>query len=286
MDRRKLVMAGIVSGSIALGGLLGVTVLAPGIGFAASGSEASDELAGACVGVLGGEPIQVAAEAIGIEPSELLAALRDGQTIAEVAEANGVDPSTVIDAIVADAQERLDQAVEDGVLTQAEADERAADLEERATAFVNGEVSMFEHEMPLIGHPGLWGFADGPLSAAATAIGIEPVELLQQLRDGQTIAEVAEANGVDVATVVDAVVAAMQERLDSAVDNGWITQEQADERAAQLEEQATALVNGDLMPLPGPWFGHGPFGGGSDETGSGATGTDGSGASTTVASPV
>ena len=78
-----------------------------------------------------------AADAIGIEEDELLDALRDGQTIAEVAESNGVDPQTVIDALVAATQERLDDAVADGRIEQEDADERLADVTERITEFVN-----------------------------------------------------------------------------------------------------------------------------------------------------
>jgi hypothetical protein len=103
------------------------------------------------------------------------------------------------------------------------------------------------------GRPGLWGFADGPLAAAATAIGIEPGELLRALRDGQTIAEVAEANGVDVAAVIGAVVAALTERLDTAVERGWITRVRADERIADREEVVEAIVNGEVRPLPLPF---------------------------------
>jgi hypothetical protein len=50
-----------------------------------------------------------------------------------------VDAQTVIDALVAEASARLDEKVADGDLTQAEADERKADLEERITNLVNAE---------------------------------------------------------------------------------------------------------------------------------------------------
>jgi hypothetical protein len=223
--------------------------------------------------VLGTGPIEVAAETIGIEPSELLTEVRDGATIAEVAEANGVDPQAVVDAIGAQQRERLDQAVEDGVLTQEEADERAADLEQRAADLVNGELDLPLWERgPLVGHPGLWGFADGPLAAAAGAIGIEADELISEVADGATIAEVAGEHGVEVSAVVDAIVASLQERLDAAVENGWITQEEAEERAADLEDQATAIVNGEAGPFGGPW-GHRPFGPGDE---AGATTTEAS----------
>ena len=56
-----------------------------------------------------------------------------------MAAANDVDVQTVIDALVAEATAHLDEAVENGRLTEAEAAERAADLTERITARVNGE---------------------------------------------------------------------------------------------------------------------------------------------------
>jgi hypothetical protein len=59
--------------------------------------------------------------------------------MAEVAQANGVDVQTVVDAIVADISARIDEAVANGRLTQAEADEKKAELPERVTARVNGE---------------------------------------------------------------------------------------------------------------------------------------------------
>jgi transposase-like protein len=281
MNRRRLAMTGVITGSMVAGALIGAVVFAPGLGLAAPGLDTEQEVAAACVGVLGAGPVGAAAEAIGIEPSALLAAIRGGHTVAEVAQAHGVDPEAVVAEIVADANERLDQAVADGMLTQEQADERKTEIEQHATDFVNGDLSMpFHPGPPLVGNPGLWGFADGPLAAAADAIGIEPSELFRELRTGATIADVANDHGVEVSTVVDAVVAALQERLDSAVENGWITQAQADERATGLEDEATALVNGDLMPFPFP---HPGMPGGPDvpDDGSGASGQ---GSSTTQTS--
>jgi hypothetical protein len=81
--------------------------------------------------------LSTAAEAIGITEDELRDALRDGRTIAEVAEANDVEPQAVIDALVAEATERLDDAVADGRIDEADADERRAELTERITELVN-----------------------------------------------------------------------------------------------------------------------------------------------------
>jgi hypothetical protein len=103
-----------------------------------------------------GPGLDAAAEVIGIEASALRDALVSGQTIAEVAEANGVAVADVVAAMVADAQEHLAEAVADGRLTQEEADERAADIEERITALVNGELELRGPGGPGH-HGGPWG---------------------------------------------------------------------------------------------------------------------------------
>jgi hypothetical protein len=64
---------------------------------------------------------------------------------------------------------------------------------------------------PHRGGPGLFGMKVG---AAAEAIGISEDDLKAAIEDGQTLAEIAEANGVDRQTVVDALVAAGEAQLD------------------------------------------------------------------------
>lgn len=56
-----------------------------------------------------GHRLEVAAEAIGIDRDQLVAALRKGSSIAEVAEEHGVDPDTVVDALVKDALARAEE---------------------------------------------------------------------------------------------------------------------------------------------------------------------------------
>ncbi len=92
----------------------------------------------------------------------------------------------------------------------------------------------------------------GPkLDAAAEAIGIERDALAEALRSGETIADVAAANGVEVQTVIDAMVTAANERLDEAVADEKLTEEEAAEKRAELEQRITDAVNGEL-PEGGP----------------------------------
>ncbi len=87
-------------------------------------------------GRFGGE---VVTELLGIDAETLRAELQGGATLVEVAEANGVSEQELVDALVAQAMARIDQAVADGKVDAETAAEKSADLEERITARVNGE---------------------------------------------------------------------------------------------------------------------------------------------------
>lgn len=141
--------------------------------------------------------------------------------------------------------------VSDGSITQEQADEVASTLSEAGIGQGHG--------------PG--GFRGGPdLSAAATALGMTEDELRTALRtEGTTLADVAEQQGVAVDTLVDALVAAAEERIADAVEDGRLTQEQADERLADLEERISERVE-SALPAPGERGRGGPGDRGGDGT--------------------
>ena len=88
----------------------------------------------------------------------------------------------------------------------------------------------------------------GPRGAGEIAeiLGLEGSEMREALRNGTSIAELAEAQGIDSADVVDAIVARAEERLDTAVENGRIDDTQAAEMLTQAAERAEDLVNGEI----------------------------------------
>lgn len=97
------------------------------------------------------------------------------------------------------------------------------------------------------------GFRTGlGLATVADAIGITSDDLADALALGQTIAKVAEANGVEPQAVVDAVVAEIQAHLSDEVAEGELTQEEADAKLAEAEAKITEMIN---KALDG-WFGH------------------------------
>lgn len=150
--------------------------------------------------------LEVAARTIGVTPAELMAARRDGRSIAQVAEAEGVAVQAVIDALVADARQRLAAKVTAGDITQAQADERSADLVERVTDRVN------RTDQP--GHRGHGRRGPGEhIATAATALGTSEDDLRAALQGGQSIAQVAQSRNVPVQQVIDAIVAEAQANL-------------------------------------------------------------------------
>jgi hypothetical protein len=140
--------------------------------------------------------------------------------------------------------EALAPLVSAGTITQAQADAVIEALEAAKPAGKGG------------GRHGGHGHGFASLTAAAEALGMTREELATELRDGKTIAEVAAEKGVDVQTVIDAMVSAAKERLAEAVSEGRITQEQADERLATLTDDITKVVNGELPVGPGRGPGH------------------------------
>jgi hypothetical protein len=77
-------------------------------------------------GGLGLEGLQIAAEALNMTTDELITALRSGKTLEELADEAGVELQDVQDAIeaarAADMRERIQQALDDGTITQEHAD--------------------------------------------------------------------------------------------------------------------------------------------------------------------
>jgi hypothetical protein len=191
-----------------------------------------------------GDGLAAAATYLGLSPSDLLAQLRSGKTLAQIADAtSGKSESGLVDALVADAKDRLAQAVEDGELTQARADAIGRELRQRITDRV-------EHTGPRPGFaPGGPQHGPGdPLSVAAAYLGLSQADLLTQLDSGKTLGEVAAATaGKSKAGLVAALVAQEKSELAQAVAEGRLSQAQADELASRLDDRVTHLVDGDFQ---------------------------------------
>jgi hypothetical protein len=173
-----------------------------------------------------------------IAASQLTPEQRSDAIVADAAEQLGVEASELDAALTKALQNQVDAAVADGRLTE----EQGEELKERIAA---GDV-------PLVGlgpggGPGGHGHHVLDLSAAADFLGLTESEVRTALHeDGQTLAEVAEAEGKSVDGLVAALVSAARERLDQAVEDGRLTEAQRTERLAELEERIRDVVENGL----------------------------------------
>lgn len=160
----------------------------------------------------------------------------------------GVEPSELSAALKASLKARVDDAVQDGRLTQ----EQAAQLKRRIDA----------NEAPL------FGLGPGPrmhhhhrfgpgrdLGTAASYLGLTQNALRTELMSGKTLAQVARERNKSVDGLVDALVNEARADLDRAVRDGRLTDAQRDEIVADLRQRIGDKVNGRFRgPGPGRGF--------------------------------
>lgn len=99
--------------------------------------------------------------------------------------------------------------------------------------------------------PRSWG---GILPTAAQVLNMTPQQLAQELRGGQSIAQVAQSKGVSEQQVIDAVVQKISATLDQRVQAGKLTQEKSDQIKANLPDCVKKIVEHN-----GPWRNGHPF---------------------------
>ncbi|MFN8017028.1 MAG: hypothetical protein U0P45_02775 [Acidimicrobiales bacterium] len=130
-------------------------------------------------------------------------------------------------------QRALDKLVADGTLTQAQADKVLSTTKAEAKA---GKDKRQARRGEL-------------LKVAADAIGVSTDDLKAGLKDGQSIAAQAEAKGVSRQKVDDALTKAITDRIDQAVADGKLTEEQAAKAKARMDKAVDRIL--DATPRGG-----------------------------------
>jgi len=156
-----------------------------------------------------------------------------------LAEALGIDRAALDSAIVTAGNSTADEAVANGTLTPQQGDALKSRVQSGDFGFFGGR-----------GHGGrggpgagvrIDGVKDAIVTAAARTLNLTEDELVAQLRSGQTLAQIAQAQGTTEQAVIDAALAAAKTKLDEAVANGTMTQAQADEAYTRLQERGAEL---------------------------------------------
>ncbi len=182
-----------------------------------------------------GFDLSVLAEVLGLSEDGLKSELQSGKSIADIAAEKNVDLAQVKAKVLEATKAQLDQAVQDGKLTQTQAEEMYSRLESGFDTFAH-------QTMPLgIDRPGRHGRGGFKLSLFAEALGMNEAELMNALREGKTIATIATDKGIDLSTLKASVLEAAKTKAEEMVN--W------------LESNFDTLVNQTLpmgVPMPKP----------------------------------
>lgn len=183
--------------------------------------------AGAAVGATGA-----------LSPEEESAAV-----VNDAAEQLGVEPSELTAALKTALKNRVDAAVAAGRLTEAQGTAMKARIDAGGVPLTGfGGGPRFHHHHG----PGL----HGGLDTAADYLGVTEAQLRTAFADGRTLAQVAKSKGKSVDGLVTALVADAKARLAEAVKDGRITQAQSNAMQAGLRARITYMVNNAPPPRP------------------------------------
>jgi AraC-like DNA-binding protein len=152
----------------------------------------------------------------------------------------GISSQKLEDATKAAAVDQVDAALKEGKITKAQADELKAHIQ-------SGEFPPFAGPLfgPRFGHfhrggPPLFG---EKLSGAADYLGLTEAELRTKLNTGQTLADIAKARGKSVDGLKQAILDEAEKNLGQLVEDGELTQAEADEMLARLKSHIDDLVD-------------------------------------------
>jgi cellobiose-specific phosphotransferase system component IIA len=181
--------------------------------------------------------LAVAADYLSISRAQLSSELSAGKTLAQLAEASsGKSKQGLVEALEAARKAKLSTA--------------SAKLDERVGREVNrvggpggnprgaGGASAGQTRLKA-----LFATAHSPGTVAAGYLGVPSSQLQSGLRSGKTLAQLADASaGKSEAGLVDALLAAKQQRFDKAVAAGRLSDKRRAKRLARLRQRTARLV--------------------------------------------
>ena len=155
----------------------------------------------------------------------VVAAVMSGLALAQT-----TDDTTEAPSFQTRVQEQLAPLVEDGVITQAQADAITDNFVEAQTERQQAREERRAQR-------------DADRQELLDLLGIEGEALREAFSEGQTLADVAETQGVDVQSVIDLLVGNAEDRIAQAVEDGKLTAEEAEEKLAEITDKVTDKVN-------------------------------------------
>jgi transposase-like protein len=158
--------------------------------------------------------LRATAEATGLPLADVAQGLRDGKSLAQIAQEHGKTGNDVVQAARAKLQERLKQAVGAGQITQQRADAALAHFDQAAPQVVNDTALGQKIGRAIVKrHP----LGAALVRATAEVTGLQPADVIRELRTGKSLAQIAQEHGKTGDDVLAKLREQGQQRLDKAL---------------------------------------------------------------------
>jgi len=173
---------------------------------------------------------------LGMSPTDLQTALRNGQTLAQVAQAHGKSTSDLKTFLTNQLKTQLDQQLANGKITS----QQETNILDAANAHLdqlintNFQQGFGKHE----GRGPYFGLRPEMLQIVAQTLGMNVSDVRTALQNGQTLAQIAQAHGKTSADLENALLAAEKTRLDKLMNTNF----------QQLHQQRGAGKTGTPAP--------------------------------------
>lgn len=190
---------------------------------------------------------RLAAATIGIPPQHLRDEVRAGKTVGQVATAHGSSPQAVVDALVKAADSRIAKAKSAGKIT----DDQGARLRAKAAKFADRFVNRTQELAAARRQRVRRSFGGVGVATAAQLIGITPDQLRSELRNGKSVADVAQANGKDIVAIERELVTKATAKIDAEVKAGTLARVPAARLKQALPKMVDRRVRRQFTGSPG-----------------------------------
>ncbi len=197
------------------------------------------------------------ARALNISTATLKADLSKGQSLATIAQAQGSSTAALEASLTADAQSQIQSAVSSGQLTSSEATTLEAHLSAMIDKMVTAKGGMMHSTWGLGHNMGMMGW----MKNVAKSLNISNSTLRADLKDGQSLATIANAHGVSTSTLEATLLSDATAQMQKAVTSGKMTQAQATKMESHLSKTIDQMVThtGMTAHSTNAWHGHGQW---------------------------
>jgi uncharacterized protein YidB (DUF937 family) len=188
--------------------------------------------------------LETLANVMGLTTEELRNELKSGKKLAEIAEEQNITRAELAEALYAAAVDRLDQAVANGRIEPARAEQIRQRLTDRRDACLNEgdcqtDVGRLFERLQMQRRQA----NRQHVKTLADVLSMPVDELVTALCGGQTVSAIAEARGLTQADLANSLFDVAVDRLDKAVANGQIEPARAEQIRQRLTERRDACVN-------------------------------------------